>query len=73
MAEKRKHILHKENCQTAVRKRHEVRGKTILLTGRHGFEWSVVQMMDDGHCRISTFPNRKSATKVYNNLVKLHK
>lgn len=70
MTAKRKYVLHKENCQTCVRRVHKSKNKTIILSGKHGFEWSIVE--DNGKdMKMTTYPDRKSALKVYNHITKM--
>jgi hypothetical protein len=70
MTAKRKYVLHKENCQTCIRKVHKSKGTTIVLSGQHGFQWSITE--DNGtKCKMTTYPNRKSALKVYNHIIKM--
>ena len=72
MSTKRTYTLHKEKCQCSVRKKHITKsGKTILLTGRHGFEWSIVEQCDQ-NVKVTSYPNRESALRVYNHIIKMY-
>ena len=68
----KKHILHKENCQSKMRKSHTKKnGDVISLFGKHGFEWSIVKEQSSTvFMSITTFPNREMAVKEYNRLIK---
>lgn len=71
MTKKRVYTLHKERCQCSVRKSHTTKsGKTIILTGRHGFEWSIVETMGQ-NVKKTSYPNRESALRVYNHIIKM--
>lgn len=72
-SKKREYTLHRENCQEKVRKSHTTKnGSVISLLGKHGFEWSVTVEKNDGDriVKITTYPDRVTAVKHYNQMCK---
>lgn len=70
---KRAYTLHKERCQSKLRKSHTKKnGDVISLFGKHGFEWSIGITKNDNtvFLAITTFPNRELAMKEYVKLCK---
>lgn len=62
----KKHTFHQENCNTRIRMSIvDILGRTIVLSGTHAFEWSV--MIANKHSlTIIKFANRVEATKEFN-------
>lgn len=62
----RKHIFHRENCNTCIRMSIvDILGRTIVLSGTHAFEWSIAIISNDTMTVIQ-FANRIEATKEFN-------
>jgi hypothetical protein len=69
--QRKKHVLHRENCIAKVRKSHtKSNGVVISLLGKYGFEWSVATEVGPVFLSITTFPNRELAEKEYKSLIK---
>lgn len=68
----KKYVLHKENCQSKLRRTFiKKNGEVISLFGRHGFEWSITKespFSSSTNMSITTFPNREMALKEYRKL-----
>lgn len=65
MAKRNKHTFHQEKCISSVRAViKDSCGNRISLVGKHAFQWSIVRE-SDGRIIITTFPNRKLATKEF--------
>lgn len=57
---------HKENCKIKQRRCYkDIYGRTIIVTGRHAFEWTInVHSDTNSLCLLAiTFPNRKMCVK----------
>lgn len=55
--------FNRKNCDSSVRATITDRyGQTIMLVGKHAFEWSIV-IQFGRITKITTYPNRKIALK----------
>lgn len=62
----KKHTFHRENCNTCIRMSIVgILGRTIILSGTHAFEWSVI-IANKHSLTIIRFANRVEATKEFN-------
>lgn len=61
----KKKQYHKERCTSTVRATIQFGNQTIVLTGTHSFEWSVV-VESPNKVVITTFKKRKSAINEFN-------
>lgn len=62
----KKHTFHRENCNTCIRMSIvDILGRTIILSGTHAFEWSVI-IANKHSLTIIRFANRVEATKEFN-------
>lgn len=67
----KKHVFKKERCSSKVRASIETRfGDKITLLGTHAFEWQIA-IESNGTIKITSFPNRKEATKEFNKYKKV--
>lgn len=67
---KKKRIYHKNKCENRVRvSAKDKLGRTIVLTGRHAFEWNVTII---NFCGTTTteFKNRTAAYREFNRYTK---
>lgn len=67
---KRKHQFHRENCESVIRDSFiDILNRTVVLTGKHAFEWSIIMKTDDCITKM-TYSCRKTARKEYDKLKK---
>ena len=68
---KRKHQSHRENCSSTIRETfRDMFDRTIVLAGKHAFEWSIM-VCDHGVVTRVTFSCREDARREYTRLKKL--
>lgn len=62
----KKHIFHRENCASCIRDvAKDLLGRTLVLTGKHAFEWSLC-ICDENSTLTITYSNRAEARKEFN-------
>ena len=62
----KKRTYHRENCDNRIREIiTDMLGRTIVLAGKHAFEWSITICSDNTYYKI-TYKNRIEATKEFN-------
>ena len=67
----KKHQFHRENCSNTVREAFkDMFDRTIVLAGKHAFEWSITTC-DHGIITRVTFSCRENARKEYERLRRL--
>ncbi len=65
--------FNKKNCISKVRSVHRSRfGEVFTLVGTHAFDWSIITMVG-GYLKATTYPDRESAVKRFNDLKLLNK
>ena len=66
--------LHRENCNAYIRDAvTDALGRTIVLSGRHAFEWSIsicVRIGNDLEITTTTYSNGSAARKAFYNKYK---
>jgi len=68
---RKKHQFHRENCSNTVREAFkDMFDRTIVLAGKHAFEWSIT-ICDDNTFTKMTYSCRKIARKEFEKLKKL--
>ena len=68
---RKKHQFHRENCSNTVREAFkDMFDRTIVLAGKHTFEWSIT-ICDDNTFTKMTYSCRKIARKEFEKLKKL--
>lgn len=72
MAQEKKKHYNPNKCECRVRKGkiNKKNGNSIIITGHHAHEWSVVISLDDNITEV-TFSNRKAAYAEYKRKEKL--
>lgn len=69
---KKKRKFNRNNCHEAVRAIIKTDDVTIILCGRHGFEWSIVRESNNTFT-MTSFTNRIEAKKNWNEIKKQYK
>ena len=68
---RKKHQFHRENCANTIRETFkDMFDRTIVLAGKHAFEWSIM-VCDHGVVTRVTFSCREDARREYTRLKKL--
>lgn len=62
----------RENCKTSVRAIIKDGNTTIILSGKHAYEWSIIKEID-GRIIVTRYSNRVAAKKDWKNLEKAYK
>lgn len=63
----------RDNCNSLVRKVHmSTTGVVIQMQGKFAFEYSII-ICKNNCITLSTYKNRKDATKEFNRLIKIYK
>ena len=61
----RKYTYHRENCDCFIREiTVDIYGRTIVLSGRHAFEWSITIYTRERIVK-TTYPNGRKARKEF--------
>ena len=58
--------FHPDKCHSSVRAQVSFCGMAVTLVGKHAFEWSICIEDAQKRITITTYPNRKAATKEFN-------